>query len=176
MKIAFTGAQSTGKTTLLKELKRDPELSLKYDFRDEITRRMQKKGLSINEGGDDITQLLIMNSHIKNSLIDNVIMDRCALDGLVYTDWMYRKGKIQQWVIEYADNVFKMLIDRYDHIFYLAPEFDIEDDGVRSTDIDFRNEIVILFEKYIKAWNIPVIKLTGTVEQRLNKIKETINE
>ena len=176
MKIAFTGAQSTGKTTLLKELKRDPDLSLKYDFRDEITRRMQKKGLSINEGGNDITQLLIMNSHIKNSLIDNVIMDRCVLDGLVYTDWMYRKSKVQQWVIEYADNVFKMLIDRYDHIFSLAPEFDIEDDGVRSTDIDFRNEIVILFEKYIKAWNIPVIKLTGTVEQRLNKIKETINE
>tara|TARA_R110000803_G_scaffold61103_2_gene120798 strand:- start:880 stop:1410 length:531 start_codon:yes stop_codon:yes gene_type:complete len=176
MKLAFTGAQSTGKTTLLKELKRDPDFSLKYDFRDEITRRMQKKGLSINESGNDITQLLIMNSHIKNTLIDNVIMDRCALDGLVYTDWMYRKGKIQQWVIEYADNVFKMLIDRYDYIFYLVPEFDIEDDGVRSTDIDFRNEIVILFEQYIKAWNIPVIKLTGTVEQRLNKIKETINE
>jgi|TARA_R110000796_G_scaffold32630_3_gene85296 nicotinamide riboside kinase len=176
MKLAFTGAQSTGKTTLLKELKRDPDFSLKFDFRDEITRRMQKKGLSINESGNDITQLLIMNSHIKNTLIDNVIMDRCALDGLVYTDWMYRKGKIQQWVIEYADNVFKMLIDRYDYIFYLVPEFDIEDDGVRSTDIDFRNEIVILFEQYIKAWNIPVIKLTGTVEQRLNKIKETINE
>ena len=176
MKIAFTGAQSTGKTTLLKELKRDPDLSLKYDFRDEITRRMQKKGLSINEGGNDITQLLIMNSHIKNSLIDNVIMDRCALDGLVYTDWMSRKGKVQQWVLQYADNVFKMLIDRYDHIFYLVPEFDIEDDGVRSTDIDFRNEIVQLFEKYIKAIDIPVIKLTGTVEQRLNKIKETINE
>ena len=174
MKIAFTGAQSTGKTTLLKELKRDPDLSLKYDFRDEITRRMQKKGLSINEGGNDITQLLIMNSHIKNSLIDNVIMDRCALDGLVYTDWMSRKGKVQQWVLQYADNVFKMLIDRYDHIFYLVPEFDIEDDGVRSTDIDFRNEIVELFEKYIKVIDIPVIKLTGTVEQRLNKIKETI--
>ena len=176
MKIAFTGAQSTGKTTLLKELKRDSELSLKYDFRDEITRRMQKKGLSINEGGNDITQLLIMNSHIKNTLIDNVIMDRCVLDGLVYTDWMYGKKKVEQWVIEYAENVFNLLIDRYDHIFYLTPEFDIEDDGVRSTDIDFRNEIVDLFDHYIKLYKIPVIKLTGTVEQRLNKIKETINE
>ena len=176
MKIAFTGAQSTGKTTLLKELKRDPELSLKYDFRDEITRRMQRKGLSINESGDDITQLLIMNSHIKNSLIDNVIMDRCALDGLIYTDWMYGKGKVQQWVIEYAENVFNLLIDRYDYIFYLTPEFDIEDDGVRSTDIDFRNDIVDLFDHYITIYKIPVIKLTGTVEQRLNKIKETINE
>ena len=174
MKIAFTGAQSTGKTTLLNRLKHDPMFNLEFEFIDEITRRMTKKGLKINEGGDDMTQLLIMNSHIKNSLIDNVIVDRCVLDGLVYTDWMCRKGKVQQWVLEYADNVFKMLIGRYDHIFYLVPEFGIEDDGVRSTDIDFRNEIVILFEKYIKAWDIPVIKLTGTVEQRLNKIKETI--
>ena len=176
MKIAFTGAQSTGKTTLLKELKRDSKLSLEYDFRDEITRRMQKKGLSINEGGNDITQLLIMNSHIKNSLIDNVIMDRCALDGLVYTDWMYGKNKVEQWVVDYATNVFNLLIGRYDYIFYLAPEFDIEDDGVRSTDVDFRNEVVDLFDYYIRVYEIPVIKLTGTVEQRLNKIKETINE
>jgi len=176
MKIAFTGAQSTGKTTLLNRLKHDPMFNLEFDFRDEITRRMQKKGLSINEGGNDITQLLIMNSHIKNTLIDNVIMDRCALDGLIYTDWMYGKKKVEQWVIEYAENVFNLLIDRYDHIFYLTPEFDIEDDGVRSTDIDFRNEIVDLFDHYIKLYKIPVIKLTGTVEQRLNKIKETINE
>ena len=176
MKIAFTGAQSTGKTTLLNRLKHDPMFNLEFDFRDEITRRMQKKGLSINEGGNDITQLLIMNSHIKNTLIDNVIMDRCALDGLIYTDWMYGKKKVEQWVIEYAENVFNLLIDRYDHIFYLTPEFDIEDDGVRSTDIDFRNEIVDLFDHYINLYKIPVIKLTGTVEQRLNKIKETINE
>jgi len=176
MKIAFTGAQSTGKTTLLNRLKHDPMFNLEFDFRDEITRRMQKKGLSINEGGNDITQLLIMNSHIKNTLIDNVIMDRCALDGLIYTDWMYGKKKVEQWVIEYAENVFNLLIDRYDYIFYLAPEFDIEDDGVRSTDIDFRNEIVDLFDHYINLYKIPVIKLTGTVEQRLNKIKETINE
>ena len=174
MKIAFTGAQSTGKTTLLNRLKHDPMFNLEFEFIDEITRRMTKKGLKINEGGDDMTQLLIMNSHIKNSLIDNVIMDRCALDGLVYTDWMSRKGKVQEWVLQYAGNVFKMLIARYDYIFYLTPEFEIEDDGVRSTDIDFRNEIVDLFDHYIKEYKIPVIKLTGTVEQRLNKIKETI--
>ena len=174
MKIAFTGAQSTGKTTLLNRLKHDPMFNLDFDFRDEITRRMQKKGLSINEGGSDITQLLIMNSHIKNSLLDNVIMDRCALDGLVYTDWMYDNKKVSHWVREYAENVFNLLIDRYDHIFYLVPEFSLEDDGIRSTNLKFRDDIVDLFDHYIKEYKIPVTKLTGTVEQRLNKIKETI--
>lgn len=174
MKIAFTGAQSTGKTTLLNELKNDGDIILQYDFRDEITRRMQKKGLAINESGNDITQLLIMNSHIKNSLIDNVIMDRCALDGLVYTDWMYDKKKVSHWVREYAEHVFNLLIDRYDHIFYLVPEFSLEDDGIRSTNLQFRDDIVDLFDHYIKEYKIPVTKLTGSVEQRLNKVMETI--
>ena len=174
MKIAFTGAQSTGKTTLLNELKADKNIALQYDFRDEITRRMQKKGLSINEGGSDITQLLIMNSHIKNSLLDNVIMDRCALDGLVYTDWMYDNKKVSHCVREYAENVFNLLIDRYDHIFYLVPEFSLEDDGIRSTNLQFRDDIVDLFDHYIKEYKIPVTQLTGTVKQRVNKIMETI--
>ena len=50
MKIAFTGAHSTGKTTLLNYLKKDPELATDFEFVDEITRRMVKKGLKINEG------------------------------------------------------------------------------------------------------------------------------
>ena len=86
MKIAFTGAQSTGKTTLLQAVKSNEEFRYKYEFIDEITRRMVKKGLKINEAGGNTTQLLIMNEHIKNLLYQNVIMDRCVLDGVVYTD------------------------------------------------------------------------------------------
>src|SRR6056300_857795 len=81
MRIAFTGAQSTGKTTLLNALKADEAFRYKYEFIDEITRRMQKKGLKINEAGGNTTQLLIMNEHIKNLLYENVIMDRCMLMG-----------------------------------------------------------------------------------------------
>ena len=174
MKIAFTGAQGTGKTTLLNRLKHDSMFNLEFEFIDEITRRMTRKGLKINEGGDDMTQLLIMNSHIKNSLIDNVILDRCVLDGLVYTDWMYDNKKVSDWVRDYAENVFNLLINRYDHIFYLVPEFGLEDDGVRSTNLKFRDDIVDLFDHYIKLYKIPVTLLSGTVEQRINKIKETI--
>ena len=106
MKIAFTGAQSTGKTTLLQAVKSNEEFRYKYEFIDEITRRMVKKGLKINEAGGNTTQLLIMNEHIKNLLYQNVIMDRCVLDGVVYTDWLHWEGKVQTWVWEYAKNVF----------------------------------------------------------------------
>jgi nicotinamide riboside kinase len=175
MRIAFTGAQSTGKTTLLEAIKQNEEFRYKYEFIDEITRRMIKKGLKINEAGGNTTQLLIMNEHIKNLLYEDVIMDRCMLDGLVYTDWLYWEGKVKTWVYEYAKNVFDHYINRYDLIFYLKPEFDIVDDGVRSVDIKFRNEIVERFERYIKHVQVPVIILSGTVEQRLEQFYNTIN-
>ena len=176
MKIAFTGAQSTGKTTLLQAVKSNEEFRYKYEFIDEITRRMVKKGLKINEAGGNTTQLLIMNEHIKNLLYQNVIMDRCVLDGVVYTDWLHWEGKVQTWVWEYAKNVFDHYVNRYDVIFYLKPEFDIVDDGVRSVDISFRDEIVQRFERYIKHVKVPIITLSGTVEQRLEQFYNTLEQ
>ena len=166
MKVSFTGAQSTGKTTLLEAIKQNEEFRYKYEFIDEITRRMIKKGLKINEEGGNTTQLLIMNEHIKNTLYTDAIMDRCILDGVVYTEWLYKEGKVTDWVLDYAKNVFEHYKDRYDYIFYLKPEFDIVADGTRSIDARFRDEIVDLFEQYVKKINIPVITLTGSVEQR----------
>jgi nicotinamide riboside kinase len=176
MKIAFTGAQSTGKTTLLQAVKSNEEFRYKYEFIDEITRRMVKKGLKINEAGGNTTQLLIMNEHIKNLLYQNVIMDRCVLDGVVYTDWLHWEGKVQTWVWEYAKNVFDHYVNRYDVIFYLKPEFDIVDDGVRSVDISFRDEIVQRFERYIKHVKVPIVTLSGTVEQRLEQFYNTLEQ
>ena len=174
MKVSFTGAQSTGKTTLLEAIKQNEGFRYTYEFIDEITRRMIKKGLKINEDGGNTTQLLIVNEHIKNTLYTDAIMDRCIIDGVVYTEWLWREGKVERWVLEYAENVFNYYKDRYDYIFYLKPEFDIVADGTRSINTKFRDEIVDLFEKYIEKVNVPVIYLTGSVEERLEKFYNTI--
>lgn len=173
MKIAFTGAQSTGKTTLLNEMRC---IVSNYTFIDEITRSVAKQGVSINESGTDSTQLLIMKSHFKNSLLENTVMDRCALDGVVYTRYLYNKGQVTDSVMDYAEQLFESVIETYDYIFYLIPEFDIVNDGVRSTNTDFRNQIVDLFNEYIQECEVPVIRLTGSLQERVTQIKETINE
>jgi len=176
MKIAFTGAQSTGKTTLLNKLRNVLPYSQKFTFIDEITRSMVKHGVSINESGTDKTQIMIMNAHLKNSMVPNTVMDRCALDGVVYTRYLYNRGQISTDVMDHAEAVFQSIINEYDHIFYLIPEFDLEDDGTRSTSIDFRNQIVDIFNSYILECEIPVIRLTGSLQQRVNQIKEIVNE
>jgi len=93
MIFSFTGAQSTGKTTLLKKLVQKNG-SYPFEFVPEVTRLvMRDYGVAINEGGDDITQMLIMTEHIRNvyggradRLVRSIhqIYDRCALDGIVY--------------------------------------------------------------------------------------------
>ena len=56
MIITFTGAQSTGKSTLLNKMMTD-ERFRKFDFVPQITRRlMQQYNLNHNEDGDEFTQ------------------------------------------------------------------------------------------------------------------------
>ncbi len=178
MIVSFTGAQSTGKTTLLNELKKWKELE-GYIFVDEITRNVSKLGMNINEKGDDATQTAIMNAHIENlKKGDNLILDRCSLDGVVYTHYLYSHGRVSKDTFEYARQVFVETCLKYDKIFYLKPEFDIVDDGVRSNSVQFRDEIASIFERYIAEFNLRkwnVVELSGSVEERLKAIKKATN-
>ena len=179
--ISFSGAQSSGKTTLLNICQRQSCEVLSpfngYGFVPEVTRLIKNKyNLPINENGTDITQLCIINQHIDNYLTyqdRNVIMDRCILDGLVYTEYLVEMNQVDSRVLDYARYIYDMLIPKIDVIFYTDPAIPLIDDGERSIDVDFRNSIIDKFNFYIKSLN-NVIKLSGSVEDRLDKIKRTL--
>lgn len=173
MKIAITGAQSTGKSTLLRALKNDDDLK-GFEFIDELTRKIAARGININEEGSNMSQIFTVTIHAENIMKSHFISDRCALDGLVYTKWLYDQGKVDQWIMDYALGVAKEVLPRYDYIFYLPPEIPIEDDGVRSADIKFRDEVVALFEKYTRELNIKLIELTGSVKDRVKQFKRAL--
>lgn len=175
MKIAITGPQGSGKTTLLKALteslkKRGVELSPLP----EITRTVRELGFSINEAGDDETQLMITTAHIQNILSkDNYIVDRCLLDGYVYTAWLNRMRKVSDYIADFAYSLLKRYFSRYDVVFYIPNEFALEDDGVRSINDDFRQGIANIFENTVDRLRLAglgetVVTLTGSVEERVN--------
>ena len=181
MIVSFTGAQSTGKTTLLNEIKdKNPWL----DSVDEVTRRIKREyNLPINESGGDITQSMIMSDHIANifrKYDSDVIFDRCALDGVVYTQWLYNKGKVSKEVLQWAKKIYNTLIDKYDAIFVTSPEdVPLVDDGERSVDIDFREEIIDIFNMYIDdikiySREVNLFVVEGSVEERMKYIKNIL--
>lgn len=174
MIIGISGAQSVGKTTLLNAL-RSEKCFKDFTIRNELTRNIRKLGLNINEDGNDITQEIIMKEHIYNAIMfDNMITDRIALDGVVYTQWLYDNGKVTESCLKEAQKIFTRIIDSYDYIFYIKPEFPIENDGVRSTDVQWQNDIVKLFDYYINTYKVKTIPIQGSVRERVNIILQTI--
>lgn len=187
MIISFTGAQSTGKTTLLKKLI-EKNGSYPFEFVPEVTRLiMREYEVPINEDGDDLTQMLIMTEHIRNlyrnrtdRLVRGVhqIYDRCAIDGIVYSHYLLQNQKISRDTFDACDLIYKRLKNKYDIIFYTSDkDVELVDDGERSVDTAFRSNIISLFDLYLNSNNkgdYKLVKLEGSVEERLETIKRTL--
>ena len=162
MKIAISGAHSQGKTTLVNYLQ-DTGMLTEFDFMTSLTRGMQESGYNINEDGDEVTQLAIMAKHFQRlSCRGNIIYDRCALDGYAYSMSLVKDLK----VLDIIRDMFLLMVDRYDIIFYVEPELDLVEDGQRTVNKDFFDSVVQSFDCIIKSYAIPVIRLSGSVEER----------
>ncbi len=182
--ISFTGPQSSGKTTLLDSCKET--LQGKWYYIDEVTRWVKRKyNININEEGTNVDQMLMVNRHISNAMLpvskrndgyDGIILNRCLLDSVVYSDWLYSKGKIERWMYIYGRKALKEVQDKYDIIYYTDPNIPLENDGVRSTNTEFRTVISEIFEDYISEYNLPVVRLEGSVDERMSLLLDSLNE
>lgn len=179
MLISFTGAQSTGKTTLLNHLsERNPDIK----FVPEVTRLVKRLyDLPINEAGNVMTQMMIMAEHVKNAYSvenqnTNVILDRCSVDGLIYTHWLCDQG-LDMSAYSFARTVYENTVSKYDIIFYTSPDdVVLADDGERSINTKFREDIIDLFHKHFKHPQTNLVVLKGSVKDRLRTIKQTLKE
>ena len=171
-KAAICGAHSQGKTTLVNALKTQAFLTSTnhFSFRTNLTRGL-KDLLPINENGTSMTQYMVMARHLEYALTPgNWILDRGALDGIAYTSYFYEKGQVSEPVYKAAIEVYKECLDRYDRIFYIAPELPLTEDGTRSIDREFFDEVVKQFDFYINHFSTKdkIKYVMGTVEERVN--------
>ena len=175
MKIAISGGASQGKSTLVNVL-RSEVLFKDYKFETNLTRDLSKQGIPINENGTALTQLHVMLKHYERLVVggDNVMLDRCALDGLAYS--MYFFKSIEKQIQSVLVLLFENMITQYDYIFYIEPELALVNDGQRSIDLDFFTEVNNNFDSIISTYKVPVVRVRGTVEERINFIKNTIQK
>ena len=169
MKIAISGLHGQGKTTILNALK-DIDIFNQFAFVESPTRSLIGKH-NINEAGTQDTQAIIMFQHYINQVNDNVILDRCSLDGMAYT--LYFTNQMSISVYESLRIIYLYLIQQYDIIFYIEPELELSDDGTRSINLPFFEAIKSNFETLIRSDKIKVVSVQGTVEQRIKKIIDT---
>lgn len=175
MKIALTGAHSTGKTTLLNALKEIEEFK-HFNFIPGSAREAKKLGISINEDGDNKTQLYILGKDIENAYTPgDCVLDRCIIDNLIYASYSVVRGKVSADICYTILKVFDDLFEQYDYVFYMDPELPVTPDGIRSENPAFRKETIELFESLIfKLENPKIIRVKGTVQERIEIIKAAV--
>jgi hypothetical protein len=81
-------------------------------------------------------------------------------------------------VYDYARNLFDLLLPKLDIIFYTHPDdVELEDDGERSVDVKFRNDIVLGMKHFLgyKECKNRVVTLSGTPEDRMKTILTTMS-
>jgi hypothetical protein len=87
---------------------------------------------------------------------------------------------VSEWVTRHACDLLNLLVENLDFIFYTQPEdVPLISDGVRSIDAKFRQDIINRYEDLFAQdyyWMDRVVRLSGTVEDRMETILEKLNE
>ena len=174
MKIGFCGTMSVGKTTLVKALKELPEFK-DYTFRTERSKYLMELGIPLNTDSTIKGQTVFLAERASELMQENIITDRTVIDVMAFALSATSISHIQaEDFINFANH----LVSEYDYLFYISPEgVEIEDNGVRTTDLDYRKKIDTEIRILLRKYNHKIKKLTeitGSTEERVNKVKEVI--
>jgi hypothetical protein len=165
---------SVGKTTLVNALMSLPEFE-KYNFATERSKYLRDLGIPLNTDSTLKGQFVFLAERCAELMNENIITDRTVIDVMAFTK---AAKSIEYYDAEaFCDAAYKLL-EEYDYIFYVSPEgVDMEDNGVRETDLSYRELIdftikILLYRSNHKIKNL--VELKGTTEERIAKMKETI--
>ena len=175
MKIGLCGTMSVGKTTLVNALKFLPEFE-DYTTRTERSKELMAMGIPLNTDSTFLGQTVFMAERASELLTENIITDRTIIDVMAFAS----ASKSMDWPDKEAfEEYARRLISKYDYIFYVSPKgVEIEDNGIRETDADYRNEIDIRIQTIISQ-NKHRIKnygvLEGSTEERIEQMLEALS-
>jgi len=171
MKIGLTGTMSVGKTTLVKALSKIEQFK-DYTFTTERSKYLNSLGIPLNHETTIEGQTIFLAERVTELMQDLLITDRTIIDVMAFTNCAKRVSYIDGDAFEtYA----KRFLSQYSHIFYISPDgIDIEDNGIRETDADYRREIDEEIQKLLSKHRSVVHTLKGTTEERIEQIIKTI--
>lgn len=182
LKIALSGAQGTGKTTLMTALKNSQVVVDEGDieFLPEIVRDLKAKyDIKINELGTLETEMMVMTTHLQNVIArKKFVSDRCLVDNMIYA--MLSNNPPPKEYMDFDWWLVDRMVDSYDIIFYLPVEFMPPNDGVRNLEPEYYNKVRDKFEEVyaILGERHPnkIVRVHGSIPERIDQIEDKIQE
>ena len=178
--IILTGAQGTGKTTVLKLFSQaHPE----YSTITEVVRNLAKTDkVSVNENGNIESQRKIFGTYCNLLSQNGFISDRGLTDVMSYTDWVADEkmddadGMAMGFEFVREEKILRDYNNTHDVLYVYFPiEFSVEDDGFRSTSESFRKSIDKRIKHILEKNKIKYITVHGTPKERLKQIEDALS-
>ena len=171
MRIGLCGTMSVGKTTLVKALS-EMEQFKGYTCTTERSQYLNSLGIPLNHETTIEGQTVFLAERVTELMQDRLITDRTIIDVMAFTKCA---RKVSYMDGDAFEDYAKRFVKQYDYIFYISPEgMDIEDNGIRETDADYRKEIDEEIQKLLLKHRPVVYTLKGTTEERIEQIMKTI--
>ena len=175
MKIGFCGTMSVGKTTLVNSLKDLSEFK-NYTFRTERSKHLMSLGIPLNTDSTLKGQTVFLSERAAELMQENIITDRTIIDVMSFAQCSNSMNYVEK---ENFIRLAASLVHEYDYIFYVSPEgVEIEDNGVRETDAEYRLIIDSTIKYFLNRYNNRIkniIDIKGSTEDRIKVIQETLS-
>ena len=175
MKIGLCGTMSVGKTTLVNALKKESEFK-DYTFRTERSKYLNSMGIPLNTDSTLKGQLVFAAERAAELMQKNIITDRTIIDVMAFCALSKSMSEAEK---QHINGVLWHLIKEYDIIFHIDDlSVPIEDNGVRETNKDYRLDIhqkissILGMHRWMPG---KVVTISGTTEERISKIKSTLD-
>lgn len=170
MRIFLTGAQGTGKSTIVKQL---GEILPTHTVHDSMSKLFMNgnKDTQLKEDFQKMISLYCLNLYVNER---DIICSRSYFDSIAYPSYYNEYPEIIEMVRYYKDMLFQD--DCY--YFYLPIEFDISQNGndLRIVDPYYQRAIDSIIRREICTIDSDrVFCITGSVPERIDSIKRILD-
>jgi GTPase SAR1 family protein len=194
MKIAVCGTSCVGKSTYIKDFCKE---WASYENPEKTYRDLIKsKNLNHSSNGDEDSQRQILNALIDQatqfSKKENIIFDRCVLDNMAYTSWLYLKDKVSDKFLDETRILVRETLKLYDIIFFIpltkVSPVELTESELRDNDPIYREEIDNIFKTFVASYHkaegkvFPsedcpaIIEIFGSPQERIQMTKLYLTE